>query len=121
MRENLQYSQRFGIRKLAQLSEKTRMHDLRHTYATRILAAGRSLFEVQKLLHHADSKTTLRYSHISEQQLREAASAAVVNLPTLPTPATPTAAVQMEANASAGNECPKEAPTSNVVSFPKAA
>jgi integrase len=110
-----------GIRKLAQLSEKTRMHDLRHTYATRVLAAGRSLFEVQKLLHHADSKTTLRYSHISEQQLREAASAAVVNLPMLPTPTPPAAAVQVEANASAGSESPKEAPTSNAVSFPKAA
>jgi len=104
------------IRKLAQLSEKTRMHDLRHTYATRILAAGRSLFEVQKLLHHADSKTTLRYSHISEQQLREAASAATVNIQLVPTPTPPGA--QAEVNASAENESGK---MSNVVCFPKAA
>ena len=110
-----------SIRKLAQLSEKTRMHDLRHTYATRILAAGRSLFEVQKLLHHADSKTTLRYSHISEQQLREAASAAVVNLPILPAPISPAAAAQIEIGATPEQEASKEALASNVVSFPKAA
>lgn len=110
-----------NIRKLANLPEKTRMHDLRHTYATRILAAGRSLFEVQKLLHHADSKTTLRYSHISEQQLREAASAATVNLPIVPIPISPAAAAQSGTNASAGNENQMEMPPSNVVSFPKAA
>lgn len=111
----------YKIRKLAQLSEKTRMHDLRHTYATRILAAGRSLFEVQKLLHHADSKTTLRYSHISEQQLREAASAATVNLPLMPVPTSPAMAAQVEVNASDAIGGPEEAPVSNVVSFPKAA
>lgn len=109
------------IRKQAKLSEKTRMHDLRHTYATRILAAGRSLFEVQKLLHHADSKTTLRYSHISEQQLREAASAATVNLPMLLPTTLPAAAVQVGVNVSAGNETPEETPAANVVPFPKAA
>ena len=106
------------IRKLAKLSEKTRMHDLRHTFATRILAAGRSLFEVQKLLHHADSKTTLRYSHISEQQLREAASAAAVNLPGLPMPTPPMAAAPSE---SAAGTVLEPAPASNVVAFPKAA
>jgi integrase len=108
------------IRTLAKLSEKTRMHDLRHTFATRVLAAGRSLFEVQKLLFHADSKTTLRYSHISEQQLREAASAATVNLSIMPTPTSP-AAVPIEVKTSSGNASPIDAPASNVMNFPKAA
>lgn len=106
------------IRTLAKLSEKTRMHDLRHTFATRVLAAGRSLFEVQKLLFHADSKTTLRYSHISEQQLREAASAAVVTLPSLPMPPAPMAVAPSESTGVAVQEA---APASNVVVFPKAA
>lgn len=106
------------IRKLAQLSEKTRMHDLRHTYATRVLAAGRSLFEVQKLLGHADAKTTLRYSHISEQQLREAAGAAAVTLPNLPMPPAPMASAPSGSTAATVQEA---TPASNVVAFPKAA
>lgn len=112
----------YGIRKKANLPEKTRIHDLRHTYATRVLAAGRSLFEVQKLLHHADSKTTLRYSHISEQQLRAAASAAVVGL-SLPTPTAPAggALSQPEASVPVEQDGQVEVLTSNVVSFPKAA
>lgn len=50
-----------------------RLHDLRHSYASFLVANGRSLFEVQKLLGHASSKTTMRYAHLANKQLLEAA------------------------------------------------
>lgn len=49
-----------------------RMHDLRHTYASLSLAGGASLFEVQKMLGHADHKTTQKYAHISEVTIKNA-------------------------------------------------
>lgn len=49
-----------------------RMHDLRHSYASLSLAGGASLFEVQKMLGHADHKTTQKYAHISEVAIKAA-------------------------------------------------
>jgi site-specific recombinase XerD len=34
--------------------------------------AGRSLYEVQELLGHADIKTTSRYAHLSRERLAQA-------------------------------------------------
>jgi site-specific recombinase XerD len=34
--------------------------------------AGRSLYEVQEILGHADSRTTTRYAHLSRDRLQEA-------------------------------------------------
>ena len=42
-----------------------RLHDLRHSYASFLVNQGRSLYEVQRLLGHADAKTTQRYAHLS--------------------------------------------------------
>lgn len=53
-----------------------RMHDLRHSFASYLVNAGRSLYEVQKILGHAQLKTTQRYAHLSQETLLEAASAA---------------------------------------------
>ncbi|MDB2403344.1 site-specific integrase [Litoricolaceae bacterium] len=61
------------IRKKAHLAD-CRLHDLRHSYASFLISGGRSLFEVQRLLGHADAKTTLRYAHLASEQLIEAAS-----------------------------------------------
>jgi integrase len=49
-----------------------RLHDLRHSYASFLVNAGRSLYEVQKLLGHHDPKMTMRYAHLSPQAMLEA-------------------------------------------------
>lgn len=46
-----------------------RVHDLRHSFASFLVNAGRSLYEVQELLGHADIKTTSRYAHLSRERL----------------------------------------------------
>jgi len=52
-----------------------RIHDLRHSFASFLVNAGRSLYEVQELLGHADSRTTTRYAHLSRERLQEAVEA----------------------------------------------
>ncbi len=60
-----------ACRKRAALPE-FRIHDLRHSFASFLVNAGRSLYEVQQLLGHADIRTTSRYAHLSQDRLREA-------------------------------------------------
>jgi len=45
-------------------------HDLRHTAATRLLRKSGNLVAVQKLLRHEDIKTTRRYAHVNDNDLR---------------------------------------------------
>ena len=52
------------------------MHDLRHSFASFLVNAGRSLYEVQMLLGHSSPKTTMRYAHLSSDSLRNAAEVA---------------------------------------------
>jgi integrase len=51
-----------------------RCHDLRHNFASYCVNNGRSLYEVSRLLGHADTRTTIRYSHLNEKTLLEAAN-----------------------------------------------
>lgn len=53
-----------------------RIHDLRHSFASFLVNAGRSLYEVQKILGHTQIKTTQRYAHLSQDTLLDAADAA---------------------------------------------
>lgn len=53
-----------------------RIHDLRHSFASFLVNAGRSLYEVQKILGHTQVKTTQRYAHLSQDTLLDAADAA---------------------------------------------
>ena len=46
-----------------------RVHDLRHTFASLLVNAGHSLYEVQKLLGHSDPRTTMRYAHLGQTSL----------------------------------------------------
>ena len=54
------------------------IHSLRHTHASYLINAGRTLFEVQSILGHTQVKTTQRYAHLSQDTLLAAANAATV-------------------------------------------
>lgn len=49
-----------------------RMHDLRHTYAAKLVRAKVPLLSVAKLLGHRTLKMTLRYAHLAIEDLDEA-------------------------------------------------
>ena len=53
-----------------------RVHDLRHSFASFLVNAGRSLYEVQRILGHTQIKTTQRYAHLSHDTLIDAANVA---------------------------------------------
>ena len=57
-----------GVCSLAGISG-FRCHDLRHTYASWALASGCNLITLQNLLGHGDLNMTMRYSHISAQDM----------------------------------------------------
>ena len=63
-------------RKQAGLAD-VRIHDLRHSFASFLVNAGRSLYEVQKILGHTQVKTTQRYAHLSQDTLIDAANSAI--------------------------------------------
>ena len=46
-----------------------RIHDLRHSHASFLVNAGRTLYEVQHILGHTQVKTTQRYAHLSHDTL----------------------------------------------------
>lgn len=56
--------------KLAKLAH-CRFHDLRHTFATRLVQAGVDLYKVQKLMRHKSPIMTQRYAHHYSESLRD--------------------------------------------------
>ncbi|MBC8386252.1 MAG: site-specific integrase, partial [Gammaproteobacteria bacterium] len=48
-----------------------RFHDLRHTAASNLVRAGRTLFEVGTLLGHSSIQMTQRYSHLAIHDTRD--------------------------------------------------
>ncbi|MFW6311564.1 MAG: tyrosine-type recombinase/integrase [Nanoarchaeota archaeon] len=62
--------------------EKLVFHDLRHTAATRLVAAGADLVVVKEILGHADISTTMRYSHpVPELKLKAVESLESYEIP----------------------------------------
>ncbi|NNG22750.1 tyrosine-type recombinase/integrase [Telluria aromaticivorans] len=51
-----------------------RIHDLRHSFASLAINNGATLYEVQHLLGHSDSKTSQRYAHMASDNLRKASA-----------------------------------------------
>jgi len=62
------------IRTQIPLPEAVRLHDLRHTYASRAIMAGETLSITGKLLGHRRPKTTEIYAHLDAAHLAEAAN-----------------------------------------------
>ena len=54
--------------------EDVRVHDLRHSYASRALALGEGLPTIAKLLGHAGISTTARYAHLMREAEKTAAA-----------------------------------------------
>ena len=53
--------------------EDVRLHDLRHSFASRALALGETLPVIGKLLGHSDIETTARYAHLAHDSVHETA------------------------------------------------
>ena len=60
------------VRKKAGLND-VRIHDLRHSYASRALSLGESLPMIGKLLGHRKVQTTARYAHLARDSVKAAA------------------------------------------------
>ena len=54
--------------------DDVRIHDLRHSFASRALALGESLTMIGKLLGHTQVQTTARYAHLARDSIQNAAS-----------------------------------------------
>ena len=63
----------FRVRAEAGLGD-ARLHDLRHTYATVALRQGENVLAIGKLLGHGSAQTTLGYTHLADNMVREAAT-----------------------------------------------
>ncbi len=63
----------YPVRERAGLDD-VRLHDLRHSFASRALALGEDLTMIGKLLGHKKIQTTARYAHLARDSVKEAAA-----------------------------------------------
>jgi integrase len=69
--DRLEYDWRRVIRVAAGLDD-LRLHDLRHSHASLLIAQRIDLYTVSKLLGHSSVAMTQRYAHLQDRELREA-------------------------------------------------
>jgi len=75
-----QYGDQYSVRsaqkvfadalKKAKINKTIGIHGLRHSFATHLLEAGTDISFIQELLGHNDLKTTMRYTHVSQQTIK---------------------------------------------------
>ena len=58
----------------ANINKRVTSHILRHSFATHLLQSGTNIRVVQKLMGHADVKTTEIYTHVLEQNIQAVTS-----------------------------------------------
>ena len=63
----------YPVRERAGLND-VRLHDLRHSFASRALALGEDLTMIGKLLGHRKIQTTARYAHLARDSVKESAA-----------------------------------------------
>lgn len=60
------------IAETAGIENLTKLHSLRHTFASHLVMKGIALPTVQKLMGHSDIKTTMIYAHLAPDHLADA-------------------------------------------------
>jgi integrase len=67
--------------KNAGIDPKLRIHDLRHTFASRLVSKGIPLYDVSKLLGHSSIAMTTRYAHLAPEAFEAAISSLETSIP----------------------------------------
>ncbi len=49
----------------------TRLHELRHSYASFLVAKGVDIYKIKELLGHSEIKDTLKYAHLPAVYMKE--------------------------------------------------
>ena len=60
--------------------EDCTLHTLRHTTASRLVQSGMSLYEVANILGHTNISTTIKYSHLANDQVTQKAKEILNNI-----------------------------------------
>jgi len=63
-----------AVKKANITGKRITLHSLRHAYATHLTTRGINLPHIQEILGHADPKTTMLYTHLSAQDIKNVQS-----------------------------------------------